>query len=350
VIGNLGRSQKEVVVSLSEKMPPKESKKKGKKTENTPSRALTNVSDDEETTCSCLECGKDVIEEGVKCEMCDNWYHCKCQGVSKALYAALQEAVSDEEDTCGLHWYCRRCNKACVKLHRSITLISKEQGLLDKRVVKVENVIEEMEKGNLPDNVMKTIERKIDERVKSVTDNLSQSVRKEVSEKVSNVNASVNKSIEQGHWQVAQQVHEKEKRKLNLMFFKVPECASEDTEERIQYDTGKVKDIVTQDLSLTWKDDVQTFTRIGKKNSDAIRPLRVTMKCMDDKKRILDRLRDLRANKDDIIKSIFIQADMTKEEREERKKLRAELLRRKDAGEENLVIRGGRVQKGNFRS
>ena len=93
------------------------------------------MSDEEEMTCKCPECKKVVAEEGVKCEMCDNWYHSKCQGVSKALYiyAALQEAVSDEEEQSGLHWYCKRCNRDCVKLLKSITLILKEQGILGKK-------------------------------------------------------------------------------------------------------------------------------------------------------------------------------------------------------------------------
>ena len=59
--------------------------------------------------------------------MWDNWYHSKCQGVSEALYAASQEVVSEEEEEqSGLHWYRKRCNRACVKLHKSITLISKD--------------------------------------------------------------------------------------------------------------------------------------------------------------------------------------------------------------------------------
>ena len=44
------------------------------------------MSDEEEITCKCSECKKEVSEEGVKCEMCENWYHTKCQGVSKALF------------------------------------------------------------------------------------------------------------------------------------------------------------------------------------------------------------------------------------------------------------------------
>ena len=53
------------------------------------SRSQESVSDEEEITCKCPECKKEVAEEGVKCEMCESWYHTKCQGVSKALYAAL---------------------------------------------------------------------------------------------------------------------------------------------------------------------------------------------------------------------------------------------------------------------
>ena len=61
------------------------------------SRSQESVSDEEEITCKCPECKKEVAEEGVKCEMCEHWYHTKCQGVSKALYAALQEVGSDED-------------------------------------------------------------------------------------------------------------------------------------------------------------------------------------------------------------------------------------------------------------
>ena len=86
----------------------------------------------------------------MKFEMCDNWYHglnakFKCSAAHNyVLCAALQEAVCDDEEQTGLHWYCKRCNRACVELHKSKTLISKEQGFWKKRMVKVENVLVEM--------------------------------------------------------------------------------------------------------------------------------------------------------------------------------------------------------------
>ena len=84
-------------------------------------------------SCKCPECTKEVTEEGMKGVVCDNWYYSKCQGVPKALDAALQEAVSDEEEQPRLHLYCNRCKRACVKQHKSIPLIPKEQGIFGKK-------------------------------------------------------------------------------------------------------------------------------------------------------------------------------------------------------------------------
>ena len=70
----------------------------------------------------------------------DNWNH-KCQAVSKALYTSLQEAVNEEEEESDLYHIKRQ--------KKIINLISKEQGILEKRTVKVENVTVEMDNGNL---------------------------------------------------------------------------------------------------------------------------------------------------------------------------------------------------------
>ena len=56
-------------------------------------------------------------------------------------------------------------------------------------------------------------------------------------------------------------------------------------------------------------------------------------------KTVEDRIRELRSNKYDKIVDIFIQPDLSKDERAERKKLRAELITRREAGDNDLIIR-----------
>ena len=122
--------------------------------------------------------------------------------------------------------------------------------------------------------------------------------------------------------------------------------------DRIKYDTDKFNEIMDKDLGLGSNNSIHAITRIGKRirGNDDTRPMRVTMKTVEDRKRVLDRIRELRSNKDDKIVDIFIQPDLSQDEREERKKLRAELISRREAGEKDLSIRRGRIWKqGSFR-
>ena len=64
-------------------------------------------------------------------------------------------------------------------------------------MVKAENVIVEMENGNLPNAVMENIESKIDERLKAANENMNQSVKNVVIESVNAATKSVSKR--EGH-------------------------------------------------------------------------------------------------------------------------------------------------------
>ena len=64
-------------------------------------------------------------------------------------------------------------------------------------MLKAENVIVEMENGNLPNAVMENIESKIDERLKAANENMNQSVKNVVIESVNAATKSVSKRV--GH-------------------------------------------------------------------------------------------------------------------------------------------------------
>ena len=101
-----------------------------------------------------------------------------------------------------------------------------------------------------------------------------------------------------------------------------------------------------KDLGLGTNNSIHAITRIGRRirrGHDDTRPMRVTIKTVEDRKRVLDRIRELRSNRDDRIVDIFIQPDLSQDERDERKKLRAELISRREAGEKDLSIRRGRI-------
>ena len=55
---------------------------------------------------SCPLCNKVVTDRdhGVSCEICDRWYHDKCEKVSDGGSMSLSNNPN-------MHWYCSACNK-----------------------------------------------------------------------------------------------------------------------------------------------------------------------------------------------------------------------------------------------
>ena len=77
----------------------------------------------------CGECGVAVSAKGVFCEICESWYHPKCQGISEDTYKYLQKGQ-------GVHWYCKGCDKGVVKLFTAISNLQKQQQKLETDMAK----------------------------------------------------------------------------------------------------------------------------------------------------------------------------------------------------------------------
>ena len=98
--------------------------------------------------------------------------------------------------------------------------------------------------------------------------------------------------------------------------------------------------------------DISKPTRSGKKMTTAKRPgkprlLRFT--AVDDanaKKQALAKPKQLKSERNKKWNKVFITPDLTFKERTESRKLRAELATRRENGETDLVIRSGRIIKG----
>lgn len=65
-------------------------------------------------------------EKGVLCEICDTWYHIKCNSVTGDTYKYLQRPLS-------IDWYCKGFDKLVAKVQTAIIImLKKEDKLADK--------------------------------------------------------------------------------------------------------------------------------------------------------------------------------------------------------------------------
>ena len=125
---------------------------------------------------------------------------------------------------------------------------------------------------------------------------------------------------------------DKFQRKKNLVFFNVPEIGNSDRDKE---EISKIlREIEVEDT------DINVVGRIGIKK-DKIRPIKITLEKYNDKLKILSCARNLRGSAN--FKDIYISPDLTTLQQKEGKKLRDELKLRKNNGETNLGIRGGKV-------
>jgi hypothetical protein len=54
-------------------------------------------------------------EEGLECDSCKSWFHCKCAKVTKAMYAVMSSHNVNKGKkavvgSCGLYWFCVGCD------------------------------------------------------------------------------------------------------------------------------------------------------------------------------------------------------------------------------------------------
>lgn len=87
----------------------------------------------------CPDCSRVVSETdaGIQCEVCEDWYHPKCQKVNDDVYKFLGQNA-------GVHWYCNGCNKGVAKLFQAIAKLQARQDKLEDKVEVVAEEVTEM--------------------------------------------------------------------------------------------------------------------------------------------------------------------------------------------------------------
>ena len=135
---------------------------------------------------------------------------------------------------------------------------------------------------------------------------------------------------------VVNELHSRERRKCNVVVHNLPEPT--DPQEN-QNDVNTFLEICQSVLNV--EVELVKCYRLGKKQNSRPRSLLIQLKDELSRNLVLSNAPNLRFN--ETCKHIYIQQDLTPTERAAHKRLYEELKRRRNHGENNLIIRNGRI-------
>ena len=137
---------------------------------------------------------------------------------------------------------------------------------------------------------------------------------------------------------------QRNQRKCNLVIFNLKESDYLDVDQRIEYDKVEVRKLIEKGLGIE-NFCLERVTRLGRIEKDRNRPLLVKLGNENEKWSILSKNKELKKTEE--YRKIYINRDLTKNEREKDKDLRNELTnRRMEDSEYKWKISKGKVERG----
>ena len=161
---------------------------------------------------------------------------------------------------------------------------------------------------------------------------------------------------------------ERDRRQNNVIVFGIPPSADEKQvtdeqgnvvsvkisgSEKRQYDLERIEELksVHDDFEIE-ENEIKRITRLGSSGGytsngrPKYAPICIEFREIESKKKFLQAGKHLKFAESEQLKYIYVAADLTKKQREERQKLFSELNSRKQAGEQNIYISRGKIVKG----
>jgi hypothetical protein len=297
------------------------------------------VGDGKQEPVRCGECRKVVMDKGIQCEICELWFHCKCENVAEETYKLMNQDK--------VHYYCGRCDKAVGKLLKVVLDVQARQKKLEEEFHKMQNDIEKRNyvKQEQLEGVVQKFGKDIEEvkqriiKEKSVMGKGEEEIQKlqtDIKEIKSGLESQLNTTVKEVREDVEESM-ERERRKLNLIIHGI---GDEDAEK----DVEMVMNIFGEGLKMDFGRHVEKMVRIGRMvNEQRPRPLRITLKSGEGRREILARAKSLKDSEK--FKKFFITPDLTRKQQLVDKELRAQLRKFKSEGEIEAKIKFGKVIK-----
>lgn len=282
----------------------------------------------------CKVCKADISnDQMIQCDRCEDWLCRKCAG----LNAEALEIFSKYPDT--MTWFCQDCKLSALKAVKSDNLIE------DRCKAHFDSLKKEL------DTILNKKFEEADSSIKSVEDKMrkeDQSIREEIAKLKVDLEQKIEKVTGEVTTKSVQEVNERRSRAGNAILFKLKESPLPDPELRKAEDIQLAKKLCN---ILQVQAEITQAMRIGKKEGDRIRPLKLTLQNSQQAENLIRASRKLSNCKEKDFEQVVIKNDMTPMEREELKTL----LKIRDQKREesrikgeavNWIVRGGKVIKG----
>lgn len=299
--------------------------KRRRNDDDTPPKAMTVPGD------VCGHCNKKCTTKGksseaIQCDVCFEWVHAQCEGYSKEqykLFAQLTQTFPNIAYCCKLHGCLTRLNQltandtsANESGNKRIEEIAEKHSLISQSITDLSSQIQNLSLNSAA--------------LESKFNNLIKSTQLQKNPPASNTFIPTSVAVD-----VADEISERDKRKCNLIVHNLPE------EPLDNHHTDADTFLELCKTSLDLHIDITKAVRLGQKSNTKTRSLLIKVNDEESQKQILAHAPKLRFSK--IWSRVYIQPDMSPKEREAHKKLYEELKRRRNQGENNLVIRHGKI-------
>ena len=266
----------------------------------------------------------------VGCRYCGGWFHLECGNVTEKMFELMEENPQ-------IHWYCVECNGKATDVLAVVKNCVKENEDL-KKMTELEAALKSMKEG--ADEEFEENNKKLthEEAIKNV-------VKKEVDKNLNFRPVEQNPSTEAVREIAKKEVREnndKKGREGNIVIANIDEEKDE---------TKEVEDLLKY-LDVTV--EVNGIRRLGKEKQEGKnRQVWVKLSGKTERNEVLENANKMR--NDDRWRDVYINRDMTEEERKDAYNLRVELRKRRQEEEAKsgstkfVIYRGKVIKKGNLR-
>lgn len=263
-----------------------------------------------EAACGGCKIATKASDEAVQCDNCNHWFHVRCSGISSEAYSHLTKLESFD-------WSCDKCKN-------EIKVLKEENDRM-----KEENLKLRRENESLKDR-LNTLEKRLEDLKIELKSDIVSEVMKEIKE-----------------------AEDKKSREGNLIIYNVPESEAATSKDRRSHDENMCEKLFVEGVRIDKQDfNMTNVIRLGKitpdQQNEKPRPILVKFQNSRQKWNILKNAKNLKGYENNGMNRISIVPDLTIKEREIDRKLRNDLKAKKDMGENDWYIKGGKLVKKNF--